>query len=134
VSQLLPARVLIVDDDPLYVGRARAALQDCVELQIVSSHDAALAATVNWAPDVVVLDSLMGDAPAFRLLDTMRERSDGGVPHVVYLAHGAGSIHRLQSDDSSFLGVIKRESGAAGLMSAVRCALAAAVSGRGFVS
>lgn len=130
VSQLLSARVLIVDDDALYVRRARAALKDSVDLQIVSSHDDAIAATADWAPDVVVVDSLLGNEAAFNLLDNLRERHVNSVPSVVYVARGAGAIHRMQSDSTSFLGVVKRESGTEGLLAAIRQAVAAVVGGR----
>lgn len=129
MSQDVPARVLIVDDDPFFVRRARAALEGTVELQIFSDRDAALAATEQWSPDVVMVDVMVGDTGAFGLLDEMRERCLGGVPRILYLAKGPGSIHRLQPGDGSFLGVIKRESSLDGLMQAVRCALATAVTG-----
>jgi DNA-binding NtrC family response regulator len=121
---------LIVDDDALYVRRVRAALSDSVDLQIVSSHDDAMAATLDWTPDVVVVDSLLGNEAAFNLLDSMRERHFNSMPSVVYLAHGAGAIHRTQSDNTSFLGVVLRESGTEGLLTAIRQAVAAVVGRR----
>jgi CheY-like chemotaxis protein len=129
VSQVLPARVLIVDDDPYFVRRVRVALDGMVEMQIVSSEVAALAAIEAWHPDVVVIDVMTGDAGAFRLLDEIRDRSRGDGPRVLYLAKGPGSVVRLQGGNGSFLGVIRRECSVDGLMYAVRSALATVVTG-----
>ncbi|HUG16801.1 MAG TPA: hypothetical protein VMM78_17475 [Thermomicrobiales bacterium] len=126
----MTARVLIVDDDAFFVRRARAALEGSFELQIVSNRDAALAAIETWAPDIVVLDATLGGSGAFGLLDEMRTSCLDGVPRVLFVAKGPGSIHRLQVDGSSFLGVILRESGMDGLLAAVRCALGTVMSRR----
>lgn len=128
VSQDLPARVLIVDDDPFFVRRARIALDGVVELHIVSDEESALAAAEAWAPDVVMVDVMTGETGAFKLVDEMRERCRGNGPRVLYLAKGPGSADRYHASDGSFLGVIRRECSMDGLMCAVRSALATVVS------
>jgi CheY-like chemotaxis protein len=117
------ARVLLVDDDPLYVRRACRAFGDVVDLQVASNRDDALLATEGWFPDVVVVDMLLGDADAFRLLDELRMRCRNAALNVVYLAKGPGSIQRWQSDAGTFLGVVKRESGIEALREVVVTAI-----------
>jgi CheY-like chemotaxis protein len=117
------ARVLLVDDDPLYVRRASRILGCHVDLQVAASRCAALDATADWQPDVIVLDMLLGDADAFRLIDELRARYRDAAPGVVYLAKGPGSIQRLQGDAGSFLGVVKRDAGIDALLVAILAAL-----------
>lgn len=119
------ARVLLVDDDPLYTRRAVRELGDSVDLQIVTNRSEALALTESWYPDVVVVDMLLRDADAFWLLDELRHRCRDAALGVVYLAKGPGSIQRFWAEGGAFLGVVKRESGIeilrSAISSAVRC-------------
>jgi CheY-like chemotaxis protein len=121
------ARVLIVDNDRLFLLRAHAALSASVELQIVSSRDDALTATRDWRPDVVVVGSMMEDVETFSLLDEIRDRCLDDEPGVVYLTKGPGASQRLHHGNGTFLGMIRRDSGIEGLTNAVACAIGAVV-------
>lgn len=107
---MLPARVLMVDDDVLYTRRTRLALGETVELRVVQSRIEALAAADHWMPDLVVLDLFIGDSDAFRLFDELQSRRPLFPLSVIYLTKGPGSSTRFQNDGRTFLGVIQRES------------------------
>lgn len=116
-------RVLLVDDDPLYVRRATIALTGTADLRIASTREAALAAIADWWPDVVVLDMFLRDGDAIRLPEELRARGRSRVLGVVYLAKGAGAQTRFQSLGTNFLGVVERERDAEALRAALRAAL-----------
>lgn len=116
---MLPARVLMVDDDVLYTRRARLALDEAVELMIVQTRAEALAAAESWAPDLIVLDLFFGDSDAFHLLDELQSQRSRLPLSVIYLAKGAGSSTRIQKDGDTFLGVVQRDGGVERLRDAV---------------
>jgi len=122
---MLPARVLLIDDDPFLTRRARAIFDDDVDLQVVTSGIDALAAAESWRPDVVVLDLLLADGDPFALLDALGGRGRASSPRVICLSKGAGSATRFRTDDGQFLGILRRDAGAEGLREAVFAALCA---------
>lgn len=115
-------RVLLVDDDPLYVRRAMLALAGTADLRIAASREAALALITDWWPDVVVLDMFLRDGDAIRLPEELRARGRSRSLGVVYLTKGAGARTRFQSLGTNFLGVVERERGAEALRAALRAA------------
>ena len=128
---MLPARVLMVDDDVLYTRRTRLALGEVVELRVVRTRSEALAIAECWVPDLVVLELFVGDSDAFRLLDELRNRQPLSPLSIIYLTKGPGSSTRFQNDGHTFLGMIQRESGIERLHDAIvaatrQCRLAAA--------
>ena len=122
---MLPARVLLIDDDPFLTRRARTIFDDDVDLQVVTNGIDALAAAEAWQPDVVVLDLLLADEDSFALLDALGGRGRAASPRVICLSKGAGSATRFRTDGGQFLGVLRRDSGAEGLRAAVIAALCA---------
>jgi CheY-like chemotaxis protein len=104
------ARVLLIDDDPLYVRRARRVFDDSVDLQVAASRGEVLDVTTSWYPDVIVVDMLLRDADAFAMLDELRSRGGGRQLSVVFLTKGPGAIQQFWSESDALLGVVKRES------------------------
>ena len=107
-----PDRVLLVDEDPIFIRRLRRTLDPSVELQVAMTGDDALLTTTTWTPDLVVIDPLLGDSDSFGVLDTLRERLAGSCLGVICLSKGPGSATRFQEAAGTLYGVIKRESAA----------------------
>ena len=118
-----PARVLLVDDDPLFIRRAQSAFDESVDLQVVSTGTAALRATAGWQPNVVVLDMFLREGDTFDVLDELRQRRHPGCRGVICLVKGPGAATHFEAVDGTFLGVLRREAGTDGLRDAVNCAL-----------
>ena len=116
-------RVLLADDDPLFVRSTRAALHADVELHVVSTAADALAAIERLRPDLMLIDLLLCGADAFWLIDELRARArDAGV---ICLAKGPGamSLTRLRSLGDGFFGVHRREAGSEALRQVVKDSL-----------
>ncbi|HYI16668.1 MAG TPA: response regulator [Thermomicrobiales bacterium] len=118
------ARVLLVDDDQLFIRRMQRALDGELDLQVATTSCDALTRTADWMPDIVVLDPLLGDADSFGLLDRLRASWQGAGVGVICLSRGAGSLTRYQRADEGFYGTVMRDSGTEGVCHAVRFALA----------
>ncbi|SRR5688500_7489984 len=118
------ARVLLVDDDQLFIRRMQRALDGEIDLQVATTTRDALTRAADWMPDVVVIDPLLNDADSFGLLDSLRASWQGSGVGVICLSRGAGSLTRFQRADEGFYGTVTRDSGTEGVCDAVRFALA----------
>lgn len=117
------ARVLLVDDDQLFIRRMQRALDGEIDLQVATTSRDALTRAAAWQPDVVVIDPLLSDADSFGLLDRLRESWSGVGVGVICLSRGAGAITRYQAADDGFFGTVMRDAGTDGVCHALRFAL-----------
>jgi DNA-binding NarL/FixJ family response regulator len=117
-------RVLLVDDDPIFVRGARAALCDVVDLYVVSEGHAALAAADLLRPELVIVDVLLRGTDAFGLLDQLRARMGPRARAVILLAKGPGAVSRGELWEGEFLGVHRRDAGPQALQDVVQRGLA----------
>jgi CheY-like chemotaxis protein len=108
---MLPARVLIVDDDLLYTRRAVMLLDSLYDVRVAETRADALRCVAQSSPDVVVLDMFPHDTDAFRLLDDLRARLAPGPVNVIFLSKGPGAATRYCTDQDTFFGVVSRDSG-----------------------
>lgn len=120
------ARVLLVDDDQLFIRRMQRALDGEIDLQIATTSRDALSTAADWTPDVVVIDPLLSDADSLGLLDRLRASWSGSGVGVICLSRGAGSLTRYQTVGEGFFGMVMRESGTDGVCDALRFALSGA--------
>ncbi len=118
-----PTRVLLVDDDPAFVGRAKEALSSLVCLRTVSSGSAALSTVPLWKPDVILFDLLMVDIDGFTFLERLSERSLEHHPHVLCITDGRGAGTRVCPLPNWRVGTLVRSSGVHELRTAVRQAI-----------
>jgi DNA-binding NarL/FixJ family response regulator len=116
-------RVLLIDDDPLFIQRLKDALGDSVNLQVVSVADDALSACSVWQPDLVLLDVLIAPGDSFRILDDISRAERAGQFSVLCLSRGAGSSTRLQNFGNAVFGILQRETDRDALASTVYQAL-----------
>ena len=118
------ARVLLVDDDQLFIRRMQRALDGEIDLQVATTSRDALSRAADFTPDVVVIDPLLGDADSLGLLDRLRAAWPKSGVGVICLAKGAGSLTRYQQMGEGFFGMVMRESGTEVVCDALRFALA----------
>jgi DNA-binding NarL/FixJ family response regulator len=118
-----PARVLLVDDDQLFIRRLQRALDGMLELQVATTGRDALTQAADWTPDVVVIDPLLGDTDSFCVLDTLRATRTGSGVGVICLSRGAGSLTRYQTAEEGFFGTVMRDAGTEAVCDALRFAL-----------
>lgn len=121
---MAPARVLLVDDDQLFIRRLQRALDGEIDLQVATTSSDALTRAADWRPDVVVLDPLLDDADSFGLLDRLLASWCGAGVGVICLSKGAGAATRYQTVDDRFFGMVLRDAGTDGVCDALRFALA----------
>jgi len=119
-----PARVLLVDDDQLFIRRLQRALDGQLDLQVATTGRDALTQAASWTPDVVVIDPMLGDTDSFGVLDTLRDARPERKVGVICLSRGAGSLTRFQRAADGFFGTVMRESGTEAVCDALRFALA----------
>ncbi|MEX1158177.1 MAG: hypothetical protein WEC79_04535 [Thermomicrobiales bacterium] len=117
------ARVLLVDDDQLFIRRMRQALAGSMDLQVATTSCDALSTEAGWTPDVVVIDPLLGDTDSFGLLDRLRERWRESGVGVICLSRGPGAVTRYQPEAGGFYGAVMRDVGVDGVCDAVRYAV-----------
>lgn len=115
-----PARVLILDDDPLFTRRALLRASADVDIRVCANRYDALQTATAWEPDIIVLDLLLGGTDETALLDQLPDRA--GTPRsVVYLSRGTGAAtHFVRDGSGSLFGVIQRDAGLDHLWDAVR--------------
>lgn len=124
-----PARVLLVDDDQLFIRRMQRALDGEIDLQVATTSRDVLTRTSGWTPDVVVIDPFLGDADSFGVLDQLRRSWLGAGVGVICLSKGAGALTRYQTVGEGFFGMVMREAGTDGVCAALRFALSGDVAG-----
>jgi CheY-like chemotaxis protein len=108
--QARTARVLIVDDDPVFLSRATVALDGITDLRSAPNGRRALAVVGTWRPDIILLDMLLEDLDGFTFLEQL---SDVGLEHPPFIlcttdGHGAGT--RVRPLPSWQVGTILRSS------------------------
>ena len=118
------ARVLLVDDDQLFIRRMQRALDGEIDLQVATTGSDALTTAAGWTPDVVVIDALLDDGDSFGLLDQLRASWSGAEVGVICLSKGAGALTRFQPMGEGFFGMVMRDAGTDGVCDALRFALA----------
>lgn len=116
-------RVLLIDDDPKFIGRLQAALEGSVELQVVTEAGQAVQAFTEWRPDLILLDVHIAPGDSFKVLDDISRAADGMQISLLCLSRGAGSATRLQSFGNMVFGILKREIDTDALLDAVHKAL-----------
>lgn len=116
-------RVLLIDDDPLFVERLRVVLGTAVNLQVVSTTDDILSTCLSWSPHLIVLDVLLGPGDPFQMLDEICSRKHDNRVAVLCLARGPGATTRLQAFGDTVFGTVKREIDSDGLRTAIGRAL-----------
>ncbi len=82
------ARILVVDDEPHIVDVVRAYLErDGHDVRTAADGPAAVAAALEWGPEVVVLDVMLPGRSGFDVLRDLRSRpaTDGQTPGVILL-------------------------------------------------
>lgn len=121
LSTALRTRVLLVDDHPLVrLGLAQVLatepdLEVCAE---AGDAEAALAAVADHDPDVVVLDLVLGDTPAFDLLRRLAEAA----PHaaVVVLTMHDQLVYAERCRQAGARGFVMKDAAIAEVARAVR--------------
>jgi CheY-like chemotaxis protein len=116
-------RVLVVDDDPVFIGRAREALEQLSRVRVVTSGAEALSTVPIWRPDVVVFDLLMNDLDGFTFLEELSLTSSEVAPFVLYTTDGRGADTRIRPLTCWQVGTVLRSSDVEQLRSAVIQAL-----------
>src|SRR5687767_14204597 len=90
-----PMRVLLVDDDELFVRRAVEILGTTVDLRVVTRPEQALPESESWEPQLILLDMLPAHTDAFRLAEELRALLPGTLNGIIFLAKGPGARTRL---------------------------------------
>ena len=116
-------RVLLIDDDPVFIRRIRSVLEHSVDLKVVSVADEAIRTCSTWRPDLILLDVHIAPGDSFQILDDITRGSLGAPISVLCLSRGAGSTTRLQSFGDAVFGILKREIDQDTLLAAVSKAL-----------
>jgi CheY-like chemotaxis protein len=120
-----PARVLLVDDDPDFIGRARTALESVIHLRTAHSGRSALSLVSFWQPDVVLLDILLNDVDGFTFLEQLSEVGIDRLPFILYTTDGRGANTRVRPLPNWRVGTVQRSSTTqqlrAAVVKAVRC-------------
>lgn len=116
-------RVLLIDDDPMFIERLRHVLGTTVHLHVVSTEEDAIAACYAWRPHLILLDVLFGPGDPFQILDDISSADSGLSAAVLCLSQGAGSATRIQSFGDTIFGILKRETEPDTLLSTISRAL-----------
>lgn len=103
--QGVPARVLVVDDEPVYVESLAASVRGDGELarsvHVTSVRDAASAldAAAAWKPDLVICDADLGHSPVDGFTLVRRLRAAGASPHIcVHSNRSLAADYRAATD------------------------------------
>ncbi|MGH7157673.1 MAG: response regulator transcription factor [Candidatus Saccharimonadales bacterium] len=81
-----PKRILFVEDDDALAGVYLVRLQaEGFDVKRVSNGEEALAATVSFKPDLILLDVMMPKVSGFDVLDILRNSSEGSSVKIVVL-------------------------------------------------
>jgi two-component system, NarL family, nitrate/nitrite response regulator NarL len=83
----VPVRVLLVDDSPVFLDAAQKLLEreGLTVVGTASTSAAAIAATDELHPDVVLVDIFLGEESGIDLARRLVERTAGAAPVVVIL-------------------------------------------------
>jgi DNA-binding NarL/FixJ family response regulator len=85
--EAVPVRVLLVDDSPVFLDAAQTLLEreGLTVVGTASSSAAAIEATDELHPDVVLVDIFLGEESGIDLARELVERNEGAAPIVVIL-------------------------------------------------
>jgi CheY-like chemotaxis protein len=112
-------RVLVVDDDLVFIDRARQALKEIATLRTARTGNDALAATLLWKPDVILFDLLMHDLDGFTFLEMLKDATPGTYPFILCTTDGRGADTRIRPLPNWKVGTLLRSSSTHQLRSAV---------------
>lgn len=116
MSIYCPARrVLLVDDDPEFIERAREVLDGLADLRVVGDAEAALAENLAWRPELIMLDALFGSGDSFALMDALRHARPSERIGIVCLTKGRGASNHVEPFGDEVFGMIRREPDGEGL-------------------
>lgn len=101
-------RVLLIDDDPLFIRALRATLTDQVDLRVVSVADDAVRITNEWRPNLILLDVHIAPGDSFLVLDELTKGCREQRSSVICLSRGAGSTTRIQRYGQTVFGTLNR--------------------------
>lgn len=119
ISDVKSARVLLVDDDPIFVDRAMIALEPITDVRTVQSGSGALSVASFWQPDVILLDMLLDDVDGFTFLERLSEAGLSRPPFILFTTDGRGAGTRVRPLPDWKVGTLLRSSSTSELRSAV---------------
>jgi DNA-binding response OmpR family regulator len=125
LSQITTARVLLVDDDAQFLGRASAALDTFAELRMARCGLTGLNLAMLWNPHVIVVDLLLDDVDGFTFLERLDEYALDPAPFILYTCTGPGADTRVRPLPNWRVGTLLRTSSdhqlRAAVLQAVSC-------------
>jgi CheY-like chemotaxis protein len=105
-----PIRVLLVDDDPVFIGRAAQALRPFARIRTVTSGSAALTTIPFWQPNVILFDLLMTDLDGFSFLEAVPKVPVQDHPFILCTTDGLGAGTRVRPLPNWRVGTLLRSS------------------------
>jgi two-component system, OmpR family, response regulator len=91
ITEIRTARVLLVDDDPRFLQRARRALGSYADLRTSRNGLTALKLASAWQPHVIVLDLLLHDLDGFTFAERLSKINPYIEPFILYTCDGLGA-------------------------------------------
>lgn len=79
------ARILVVDDSPLYIRQITSMLKDRYEIESVTSGEMALLAVETFNPDVILLDYEMPEMDGKQVLMKLKQNMFTAAIPVIFL-------------------------------------------------
>jgi len=102
-------RVLLVDDDPVFIEKALKVLAGLAQLRVVGDAEAALAENLSWRPELIILDALFGSGDSFALLDALKQARPADRIGIVCLTKGRGASNHVEPFGDEVFGMIRRD-------------------------
>ncbi|MEZ4521378.1 MAG: hypothetical protein R3A46_07025 [Thermomicrobiales bacterium] len=102
-------RILLVDDDPVFIEKAMGILPGLAEVCIAGDVEEALELNLSLRPDLIMLDALIGTGDSLALLDAFREARPTERFGIVCLTKGRGAVSVVEPFGDEVFGMICRE-------------------------